>query len=124
MSQHTCTQAPLAEAVAQNSRDPSMEQGLGSDETKQLTALSRFLVTDQEAAGRVRACKRPQEIVAVASELGFKISVEVLRKYARDLQARPLALVGRKRPVANVLSESGRKLTWPNVDSQWRGLIS
>jgi len=77
----------LAEAVAQHSLDPSMEQGLGSDETKQLTAFSRFLVTDKEAAGRVRVCKRPQEIVAVASERGFKISVEVLRKYARDLQA-------------------------------------
>lgn len=64
-----------------------MEQGLRSDETKQLTAFSRFLITDQEASRRVRACKQPQEIVAVASELGFRISVEVLRKYARDLQA-------------------------------------
>jgi len=64
-----------------------MEQDRSSDQTKQLTAFSRFLITDQDAASRVRACKRPQEIVSVASELGFTISVEALRKYARDLQA-------------------------------------
>jgi hypothetical protein len=77
----------VVETVAAKSHNPSMGQSLGSDETKQLTAFSRFLITDQEAAGRVRACKRPQEIVAVASELGFEISVEILSKFARDLQA-------------------------------------
>ena len=64
-----------------------MEQDRTSEETKQLTAFSRFLTANPQAAARVRECQRPQDIVAEASEQGFSISVDVLRKYCRDLQA-------------------------------------
>ena len=53
----------------------------------QLAAFSRYLCTDSEAASRIRSAANPEEIVAIASDLGFLISVDVLRSNLWELQA-------------------------------------
>lgn len=57
------------------------------EQLSQLTAFSRHLYTDSEAAGRVRSAANPEEIVAIASELGYLISLDVLRTNRWELQA-------------------------------------
>ena len=57
------------------------------DQLRQLTALSRHLITNPETASRVRSAANPEEIVAIASDLGFLISVDVLRSNLWELQA-------------------------------------
>jgi predicted ribosomally synthesized peptide with nif11-like leader len=57
------------------------------EELHQLTAFSRHLTTHPQVADRVRSSGNPEEIVAVASETGFQISVEILRSKLWDLQA-------------------------------------
>jgi hypothetical protein len=62
--------------------------GEGSPEQlRQLTAFSRHLCADSKAAIRVRSAANPEEIVAIASDLGFLISVDVLRSNRWELQA-------------------------------------
>jgi hypothetical protein len=53
----------------------------------QLAALSRYLSTDSEAASRIRSAANPEEIVAIASQVGLPISVGVLRTNCWELQA-------------------------------------
>lgn len=57
------------------------------EQLRQLTAFSRHLCTDSEAASRVRSAANPEEIVAIASDLGYLISVDVLRSTRWELQA-------------------------------------
>ena len=57
------------------------------EQLRQLTALSRHLITNPETASRVRSAANPEEIVAIASQVGFPISVGVLRANRWELQA-------------------------------------
>lgn len=54
---------------------------------QQLTAFSRHLSSDAQAAARVKASENPSQIVAIAAELGFSISLDALRSRLWDLQA-------------------------------------
>jgi hypothetical protein len=56
------------------------------DQLQQLTAFSRHLCTDVQAATRVRSSGNAHEIVAIASDYGFTISVDLLRSKCWDLQ--------------------------------------
>ena len=64
---------------------PGAENSL--EQLHQLAAFSRYLCTDSKAASRIRSAANPDEIVATASDLGFLISVDVLRSNRWDLQA-------------------------------------
>jgi hypothetical protein len=57
------------------------------EELHQLTAFSRHLNAHPQAADRVRSSGNPEEIIAIASETGFQISVETLRSKLWDLWA-------------------------------------
>jgi predicted ribosomally synthesized peptide with nif11-like leader len=69
----------------QSTGAPEHENGI--EQLRQLTAFSRHLCTDSEAASRVRSSANPEEIVAIASDLGYLISVEALRSNRWELQA-------------------------------------
>lgn len=57
------------------------------EQLHQLTAFSRHLYTDPEAASLVRSSANPGDIVAIASDLGYLISVDILRSNRWELQA-------------------------------------
>ncbi|QVL53001.1 MAG: Nif11-like leader peptide family natural product precursor [Cyanobium sp. M30B3] len=68
----------------QSSRPPEGEAN--REQLRELAAFSSHLSSDAQAADRVRASGTPEEIVAIASEFGYSISVDTLRSSLWDLQ--------------------------------------
>jgi hypothetical protein len=65
----------------------------------QLLAFSRAAAADPELQARLRSCRTPADILRCAAQLGYGVSLELLRASAMDLSAPywPWAEAGQKR---------------------------
>ena len=67
-------------------------------ERGQLLAFSRAVAADLELQARLRSCRTPEEVLRCAAQLGYALSLELLRACAVDLAAPywPWAEAGQK----------------------------